>query len=177
MHVWHPHLTFQHKAWGTLQQIAWGGCLLPSTGYLEQKPSIRSSWRYCHTVPVHRSFVTAGSFKGFLVFSCHPPAIFPQRALTKYLPSIRAGSQYLGLVLIQKVIAVLLVISHGSSNQSFTLCLIIHTPPYLCQQRKKLTWSQDKWNVLCLLPKLSKVLKINKCVPKTAWIYCFYIPG
>lgn len=70
-----------------------------------------------------------------------------------------------------------LVISHGSSNQSFTLCLVMHIPPSLCQSRKKLTWSQDKLNVLCSLLKLSKALTINKCVPKTAWIYWVYITG
>lgn len=175
MHIWHPCLTFQQKARGTLQQIAWRGCLLPSTGYFEQKPSIRSSWRYCHTVPGHR--YDCRIFQGLSCIVLSPSSSVPQRALTKYWPSIEAGSQYLRQALTQKVIAVLLVISHGSSNQSFTLCLVMHIPPSLCQQRKKLTWSQDKWNVLCSLPKLSKTLKIDKCVPKTAWIYYFYIPG
>lgn len=175
MHVWHPCLTFQQKARGTLRQIAWGGCLCPSTGYFEQKLSIKSSWRHCHTVPVHG--YDCRIFWGLSCIFLSPSSSFPQKALAKYLPSIRAGSQYLSQVLTQKVIAVLLVISHGSSNHSFTLSLVMHTPPSLCQQRKKLTWSQDKWNVLCSFPKLSKTLKINKRVPKNAWIYHFYIPG
>lgn len=176
MHIWHSHLIFQYKTQGTLQQIAWGGCLFPSTGFFEQNPSFRSSLRYCNTVPVHR--YDCRIFWGLSFILLSPSSSFPQRATTKYLPSIRAGKQYLSPVLTQKVIAVLLLVfSHGSSNQSFTLCLVIHTPPSLCQQRKKLTWSQEKWNVLCSLPKLSKALKKNKCVPKTSWIFCFYIPG
>lgn len=70
MQVWHPNLAFQQKARGMLQQVAWGGCHLPNTGFFEQNPSIRNSWM-CHLY----TGMAAGPFEDLIVFCC-PPDLF-----------------------------------------------------------------------------------------------------